>query len=39
MGLTHQEICCSSISSVRIKRHEDWVKKQVKKSYSLKLDR
>ena len=35
----HQEICYSSISSVRIKRLEDWSKKQVKKNCSLSLDK
>jgi len=39
MGLIHQEIFCSSISSVCIKRHEDWFKKQVKKSCSLSLNK
>ena len=35
----HQEICYSSISSVHIKRLEDWSKKQVKKNCSLSLDK
>ena len=39
MGLIYQEICYSSISSVCIKRNEDWSKKQVKKRCSLSFDK
>ena len=39
LGLIHQEICCLSMSSVCIKRHENWSNKQVKKSCSLSLNR